>query len=307
VRFDARTVLLIDEAAMVGTRQLRDVGVACAEAGAKLILAGDAGQLQSIEAGGGFAALSRHLGAATLTDIRRQRESWARQVVKDFAAGRAEAALDALDARGLVAVHDEQESAESRLLADWTRSALHEPHGKIILAGTNPEVARLNAMAQQARLKAGLLHGEALTIGEERLYLNDRVLFLRNSIAVGVFNGELGTVIQREGTTLTVAMDHPRQVTVDTGSYPHLKLGYALTTHKAQGMTAEEAFVLSGAMQNRELTYVQASRARETTRIYIGGEQLDEAARRMNRSLPKELASELSVNSGLAHELLLVR
>ncbi|MGE3313124.1 MAG: MobF family relaxase [Limisphaerales bacterium] len=301
---DHRSVVLIDEAAMVGTRQLRDVAVACSKAGAKLVLAGDAGQLQSIEAGGGFATLSRSLGTSDLTQILRQREAWAREAVKDFAFGRAEVALAAYDARGLLTVRAEPESAEGRLLADWCRSGRDDPRGRVILAGTQSEVARLNALAQQARLDTGRLSGEPVQVGEERFFLNDRILFLRNNATLGVFNGELGTLVKREGTVLTVAMDHPREVCVDTADYPHLRLGYALTTHRAQGLTTEEVFVLTGTLQSRELTYVQASRARGATRIYISGEPVEEAAHRMNHSRPKEMAHDVAKSNGLTHELL---
>jgi|GEM_PF-6620849 len=82
--------------------------------------------------------------------------------------------------------------------------------------------------------------------------------------------------------------------------------GYAMTTHRAQGITAEEVLVLTGTLQSRdrELTYVQASRARGATRIYIAGEPLEEAAHRMNHSRPKEMAHDVAATNGLTHELL---
>jgi hypothetical protein len=56
---------------MVGTRDLHRLIAATTEAGAKLVLVGDHKQLAEIEAGGLFAALARHLGAAELTENRR--------------------------------------------------------------------------------------------------------------------------------------------------------------------------------------------------------------------------------------------
>lgn len=302
----SRSVVLVDEAAMVGTRQLLDLTSKCLAARAKLVLAGDAGQLQSVEAGGGFGALLREFGATTLTEIQRQREGWARQAVKDFAAGRSEPALAAYHGRGLVHLESQPEFAEQALVVHWGKSAPLEPVGRVILAGTNAEVSRLNALAQQQRLAAGLLCGPPVAVGEERLYVNDRVLFTRNSLALSVFNGELGTVIAREGLQITIAMDQGRIVTVNASAYGHLRLGYALTTHKAQGMTAEQSYVLTGPMQNRELTYVQASRARGDTRFFVGSEDLQGTADRMARSQPKELASDLATGSPLL-ELLLSR
>ena len=59
----ARDVLVIDEAGMVGTRQLERVLSHAAEAGAKVVLVGDPKQLQSIEAGAAFRSIhERHGG-----------------------------------------------------------------------------------------------------------------------------------------------------------------------------------------------------------------------------------------------------
>ena len=294
INLDSRSVVLVDEAAMVGTRQLLDLTSKCLAAGAKLVLAGDVGQLQSVEAGGGFGALIREFGAATLTEIQRQREDWARQAVKDFAAGRSDQALAAYDGRGLLHLETQPEFAEQALVAHWQKSESQDPASQVILAGTNAEVSRLNELAQKQRLVSGLVTGDPISLGDERLHVNDRVLFTRNSLALSVFNGELGTVTAREGTQLTVAMDQGRTVTVDTLAYSHLRLGYALTTHKAQGMTTEQSYVLTGPMQNRELTYVQASRARGDTRFFVGSEDLQRTADRMARSQPKELATDLA-------------
>jgi ATP-dependent exoDNAse (exonuclease V) alpha subunit len=57
----SRDVLVIDEAGMVGTRQLERVLSHAAEAGAKVVLVGDPQQLQSIEAGAAFRSIhERH-------------------------------------------------------------------------------------------------------------------------------------------------------------------------------------------------------------------------------------------------------
>jgi len=132
-------------------------------------------------------------------------------------------------------------------------------------------------------------------VGEEKLHINDRVLFTRNSQALGFFNDELGTISGRDQARLHVKMENGRSVTVDTSEYRHLRLGYALTTHKGQGMTTEQSFILTGPMENREQTYVQASRARGDTGFFVGTEDLQRTADRMAHSQPKELASDLVV------------
>ncbi|HAB19431.1 MAG TPA: hypothetical protein DCE44_23745 [Verrucomicrobiales bacterium] len=300
------SVVLVDEAAMVGTRQLLELTARCQQAGAKLVLAGDSGQLQSVEAGGGFAALVREFGATTLTEIQRQREPWAREAVRDFATGRSAQALGAYTDHGLLHPHDTGELAELALVGSWT-SRFADPPANLVLSGTNAEVQRLNAFIQRQRQDSGNLVGEPTPLGDERVYVNDRVLFTKNSQAIGVFNGDLGTVVKKEGSTIAVRLDQGRSVTVNTSEYKHLRLGYALTTHKAQGVTTEQAFVLAGRMQNQEMTYVQASRARGDTLIFLGTENLDWMAERMATSQPKELATTLLNEHGPKLELELVR
>ena len=66
-------------------------------------------------------------------------------------------------------------------------------------------------------------------------------------------------------------LDGGQLLTVALATYDRndIRLGYCVTTHKAQGATVENAYVFShGAMIDAQLAYVQASRARDKTRIY---------------------------------------
>jgi conjugative relaxase-like TrwC/TraI family protein len=69
----SRTVLVLDEAGMVGSREFGLLQEAVVKAGAKLVAVGDSKQLQPIEAGGIFASLARAHGKAEISEIRRQR------------------------------------------------------------------------------------------------------------------------------------------------------------------------------------------------------------------------------------------
>ena len=75
------TVLIVDEAGMVGTRDLAALAEAARRADAKLVLVGDDRQLPEIAAGGAFRALAELLGAIELHDVRRQREGWDREAL----------------------------------------------------------------------------------------------------------------------------------------------------------------------------------------------------------------------------------
>ena len=98
----ARDVLVIDEAGMVGTRQLERVLSHAAEAGAKVVLVGDIKQLQSIEAGAAFRSIHERHGGAEIGEVRRQREDWQRDATRDLATGRTGDAIHAYDRNGMV-------------------------------------------------------------------------------------------------------------------------------------------------------------------------------------------------------------
>ena len=93
---------MIDEAGMVGTRQLERVLSHAAETGAKVVLVGDPRQLQSIEAGAAFRSLHERHGGAKIGEVRRQRADWQREATRDLATGRTGAAIQAYDAHGMV-------------------------------------------------------------------------------------------------------------------------------------------------------------------------------------------------------------
>jgi Ti-type conjugative transfer relaxase TraA len=297
-----RTVVILDEASMVGTRQFEGlVRQVVIEGGGKLILVGDARQLPSIDAGGGFAAVARRLGEARLTRITRQREAWAREAVRHFAEGRAALALKTFAEHGLLTVCENRAGAPAALVSDWAASGgAGTPREHLILAGTSRDVTILNRLAREERRREGLLGAEYLSVEGEVFHAGDRVLCTRNDRLLGVRNGQLGQVLALDAVRrhLVVQLDGGAVVLLPVDTYPHLKLGYAVTTHKSQGATVEHAYVLvGGPMTDRELSYVQASRARWQTRLYVeeseAGEELAALARQMGRSRAKHLAHDV--------------
>lgn len=317
LQLDGRTVLVVDEAGMVGTRQMAELVAGCERAGCRLVLAGDARQLQAVEVGGPFRSITARIGQAELTQIVRQQLDrsdrnplWRRQAVAAFADGRATEALAEFQQRGLLHVQDTREGAMRALVETWAAGGTSQPQEHLILAATREETRELNRLAQAARRSAGKLGHRQLRVEGQTLFERDRVLFTRNSYGLDVRNGDLGTIreIDLRGQRLTVRLDSGRDVTFSLQEYADLLLGYAATTHKAQGATVSRAYVLAGnaAMTDRELTYVQASRARENTQFFthrvrewdaaerrMTDVTLDELGRQMSRSRVKDLAHDV--------------
>src|SRR5262245_45383767 len=312
-RLDSRSVLIIDEAGMVGSRHLHRLLAEVERSGAKIILVGDDKQLQSIDAGGGFAGLSRRFGYSELKEIRRQKSARDRAAVYDLASGdreRIELAIRDFSARGRLLTEEGRERVRLRLVSDWGRDPT-APEEKLVLTSTNAEASALNRMIQEERQQSGELGDVFAEVAGERVYLGDRVLFTKRRKAYGgrdaIENGMLGTVeaFDPVSNRLTVRIDgkeKERTVSVDLSEYDSLRLGYAVTTHKAQGVTIDSSYVLLGSkMTDAQAGYVQASRHRKEYKLYVSrddaGDYLEDLIADMSRDRRKRLAHDETMAS----------
>ncbi|MDW7644081.1 MAG: MobF family relaxase [Desulfuromonadales bacterium] len=300
-----KSVLVVDEAGMVGSRQTARLVDLCQQSGAKLVLVGDDKQLQPVDAGGAFKAISSKTGFAELTEIRRQREAWAVQATHHFAAGRAAEALREYSQRGCLHIGENRAETMKIMVQDWRQAwDKARPAEALMLASTRVEVQQLNTLARET-LKSEKRLGPGAEIqtesrGKLEFQEGDRILFERNSKQVGVKNGTLGTLERMipgkdEGWRMTVKLDSGERVQFDSDKYSHLSHGYAVTTHKAQGVTVGQTFVLGGgSMTNREMSYVQMSRHRDSAHLYVDrsivaeAENLEKLEKAMAKSQQKE-------------------
>ena len=297
IKLDRKTILCVDEAGMLSSNLTSRLAVHANRTGAKLAMIGDDRQLQPIEAGGAFRALKEELGAAQLTQIFRQRDEWARDAVHAFADGDSGKAIAAYAERGLVGIGADADDTKARLVADWNSERVDDGRSSIILAGMRKDVRDLNELARAERVQAGEIEqGETVQTeqGKRDFAKGDRILFLKNDKRVGVKNGQLGTIeaIEREGGShaLVVRRDSGEVVSFNTADYDRVDHGYATTVHKAQGVTVDRAYVLTGQMHDRELSYVSMSRSRQETRLYVDASKYKLAAavaQQMNRSNQK--------------------
>src|SRR3546814_17243063 len=96
---------------MVGSRQLGRLLKAAEQAWAKVVLLGDDKQLSAIEAGAAFRGVVQHVGAADITEVRRQQAAWAREAGPQFARGSVADGLAAYAAHGHVTIPDSRAAA----------------------------------------------------------------------------------------------------------------------------------------------------------------------------------------------------
>jgi len=110
-RLDPHTVLVVDEAGMVGSRNVARLLYHAEQAGGKVVLVGDDRQLAAIDAGGGFRALRLRLGASELTENRRQHQAWEREALDLVRSGLVEDAVAAYRAHDRVVAADSKPAA----------------------------------------------------------------------------------------------------------------------------------------------------------------------------------------------------
>ncbi|QKC83435.1 Ti-type conjugative transfer relaxase TraA [Mesorhizobium sp. NZP2077] len=294
-----RDVLVIDEAGMVGTRQLERVLSHAADAGAKVVLVGDPQQLQAIEAGAAFRSIHERHGGVEIGQVRRQRDDWQRDATRDLATGRIGAAISAYDAQGMVHQVATRDEARSNLVERWDRDRQAHPEAsRIILTHTNDEVRALNQAARERMRIAGDLGDEVqVTVerGPRTFASGDRVMFLRNERGLGVKNGTLGFVEEVSTQSMTVQTDDGRSVHFDLKDYAHIDHGYAATIHKAQGMTADRTHVLATPGMDAHGSYVALSRHRDRMDLHYGGDDFatrERLVRTLSRDRAKDMASD---------------
>ncbi|MGJ7043202.1 Ti-type conjugative transfer relaxase TraA [Shinella sp. BE166] len=289
-------VFVIDEAGMVGSRQLaRFIGEA-EQRGAKIVLVGDHEQLQAIGAGAPFRAIAEQIGHAELSDIRRQRQDWQREASVAFATHKTAKGLAAYRDHGDIHFAASQDEARAEIVRDYLADRDERPDGtRVAMAHRRADVRALNAAIRselQDRHQLGRSHGlsDGEEVGELTFQTNDgkrdfapgdRIVFLENSRDLGVKNGMLGTVEHVEAGRIIAQLDGRSgdSVSIPTDSYQAIDHGYATTIHKNQGATVDRAYVLASGTMDRHLTYVAMTRHRDGAQLYAAQDEFTNAGR----------------------------
>lgn len=319
-----KTVLVIDEAGMIGSRLLAQILDHAEQAHAKVVLVGDHQQLQPIDAGGAFRLLAQNLGYASLQNIQRQKTLEDRNIVMLLASGQSQQALDTMRKQGNLHIQPTQEKTIQNLVEDWWKTKMEQPTAStLMLAGTRSDLYKLN---QSARLKMQE-SGQLGTSCEVEIILNDvhsfrefsigdQILFCKNAQNLNITNGDVGSLLQLSITPegywqFLVEREDGRFVEFSLTDDKNIKSGYtaidhayALSVHKSQGMTVDHAFVLSSdSMMDREWSYVAASRARQKTHFYCTSEFEQQLKQKMGQSRQKDTSLDYVVSPEVQYQL----
>ncbi|ASR52452.1 Ti-type conjugative transfer relaxase TraA [Blastomonas fulva] len=295
----SKHILVIDEAGMLGTRQMERVVSHAQQQGAKVVMVGDPQQLQAIEAGAAFRAAAERHGAVEIASIRRQHVDWQREATRELAAGRTGEALGRYEEAGHVHVAETRAAARAALVYAWDRDRKAKPDAsRIILTHTNDEVKALNeAVREKVRASGDLGDDVALKVerGARQFADGDRVMFLKNERSLGVKNGSLGTIESVSALRMAVKLDDGKAVAFDLKDYAHLDHGYAATIHKAQGMTVDQVKLLATPGMDSHGAYVALSRHRTQVDLHYGKDDFADRkalVRTLSRERGKDMASD---------------
>lgn len=309
----SKEIIVIDEAGMIGSRQMHDVLSFIHAAGAKAVLVGDPQQLQPIDAGGIFRSLSATLGCVSLTEIRRQELESDRLMIHDLISGKSDDVINSLIDRGMLEVVPIA-NIFNEIVDQWANElSTGKMQQSLILAGTKADVYKINMLARERMAQQHHLHSEVVVsteYGDRTMAVGERLMFTRNNTSLGIKNGQTGNLtkwhLDRHGNMmLDIHTDAGKTVALNLTQYKHLDYGYALSVHKAQGQTVNNVYVLvSDVMTDREWLYVAASRHRKQLKVFVSQEQAEDLASLVNRSRQKDVTQDyLKVDHALQNQL----
>ena len=309
-------ILVVDEAGMIGSRQMASLVNEVQERGAKLVLVGDPEQLQPINAGSPFRAIVEQNDCVRLDQVHRQSDEWQRKASQALANGRTHEALAVYDEHGAIQFMDKADEALNALVYDYMEDVIThgDQNSRLALAHRRDDVMEINDTIRDMRKATGDLEGERVFItaqGTRNFAVGDRLLFTRNDKDLGVKNGMLGTVTKRTSWQLSVELDDasnqqkPRIVTFSIQDYNDIDHGYATTIHKSQGATVDKSFILASRSMDRNLTYVAMTRHKNQVRFYAGKDEFlteQKLYAAMSRKQSKRSSLEFTEATGTAKQ-----
>ncbi|RYV49540.1 MobF family relaxase [Pengzhenrongella frigida] len=330
-------LLIVDEASLAGTFTLDTLVAQAARADAKVLVVGDHAQLSAVDAGGAFHLLAEQGNPTTLTSLWRFTNRWEAQTTRLLRTGNPRA-LDAYAEHDRITTGPGEAMLEAAY-SSWQASEA-AGHSAILLAADTHAVDALNLRAHTDRVTDGLVAPTGITTPDGTVIgTGDRIVTRRNArhlrLAGGgyVRNGDLWDVAltHPDGSltvTKTTRTGSPGSGASDVGTTPvdavhlsagyvaeHVDLGYATTTHRAQGVTVDHAHVLAAPGMTRENLYVAMTRGRAINHVYAATDVVDPmcdylpdphgapAGRDVLERILATTGAELSATQTIAHNL----
>lgn len=272
-------LLILDEASMAATGDVAAIVEQAEHAGAKVLMVGDPEQLQSVEAGGILGWMERSELTSHLSSVWRFKADWeglaSLQLRKgDFDAIEAYSQHERITGCDNGTVNDAAYKEWIHATTDGTGTST------ILISASNADVLDLNTKAQGDLIALGqVLPGQNVAqLQESEAHIGDVVLarkvertltdesgaFIKNGSRVTVEkvneDGSVEGIHQKSGAKIVLPANYLKA---------HGQLGYAVTAHRAQGVTVDKAYCVVKENLNRGLLYVGMTRGRHDNQLFV--------------------------------------
>ena len=287
LRLRPDTLVVVDEAGMVGTDDLRKLLTATTAARVKTVLVGDAHQLAPVKARGGmFAQLCTDLPwAQQLSEVWRMSDPREREASLALRDGEAKDVRRAVDWYRL---HDRLYCGDAITMASDALKAYtaHTALGRdaLLVCDTTEIVDALNHRIHRERIHADA--GTVTVARGQQVAVGDVIISRRNDPTIAFHhstpNAESLLSVRNGNRWRVAGIDIERNVIgaerLDDGARvlfhqhyfsEHVNLGYAVTVHSAQGVTADASIAVIGETTSRNLLYVAMTRGRHANHAHI--------------------------------------
>jgi conjugative relaxase-like TrwC/TraI family protein len=310
---NANTVIIVDEAGMVGTRDMAAIFEA-ATIGAtpgelnrspKILLSGDRRQLASVSGGSALKAVSDIIGRkATLSRVRRQSVDWQRAASVVMAQGDSQAGLRTYAEHGSLDLIAGREAAQERAIEAWKEFRRSHGDDVLIVTRRNRDAVALNLIARDILRLDGLVRGEDLKVravdrddvpGPFLLAIGDKLRFGETLRQHRIRNGTRGTIEEcwRSGggsAHVGIRLEDGRLIQSAWSGFadqrrrrnlgiPKVVHAIAGSAYSAQGRTALATVHYIASTTDARETYVALTRHRHDVRIVVESQRLDAACR----------------------------
>lgn len=319
------SVLILDEAGMIGAEDYRKITDWAKKSSSKIVLVGDQKQLAAVSYGNSFVAIQSILeksNTARLEENCRQRNQSAKDVAEGYRDKDIEKVFKALDKEGwLTTAKSDRDIAEALCkdyLADQSKS-------KIIICGVNAEIDFINdtirkefikSEAQKEKsdssYKSNLDYKDSHSIKVERktgthtktyersFCKGDEIVFLENfkdkEKKFQIDNSNRGVIKNieplKDGNYKLTIEVNKKQVSFSTKDYKKFNHCFAISSHKSQGKTVENTYHLGNSFTSNNKSYVDGSRHKDTYKLYLKEDEVD----KFKKNSVKEQIKETTLN-----------
>lgn len=324
-------IVVCDEAGMLDTYAMHALIVACHQSGARLICVGDRNQHGAVETAALFGLMHEAVGdrCAKIETIARQISQY-KPTAQALYEGKTDLAIANMLRDDQIKAFADGVNEADELIGDLfvdMKAGLPGRDGVVrelnwsqilVLADTNEQVRALNDKIRDARFARGELStegsvsietevrpGERFTI---QIAIGDRLLLrktAKDAESEPIYNGDLGTVkaIERisrlidgeavEDIQFTIDRDDGATVKINVSEYQALQYGYAMTGHKAQGMTVMQSYYLPAGHATLQSWYVAYTRGIHGAKTYLNSTSWPEFRKAVSKYVYKDNALDL--------------